>query len=295
MNAIAPPPEPVTCLYTSGQAERLVQISRTTVTLWMTGTTTWSRASSRHGMRCHRRRVTPGVTFEELLTLRVAKGLRRYGFSLPAIRRISLMASATFGCPSPMVTQRFRAEGASLVMALEDSKRFADDPEAPEALLAAHEMIGWQRVFADIVDGALFANVDWEAGRPSRWWPMGHGRSVVLDPRVLAGAPHIETARIPTREIGMAARSSPDFAKVAEEHGITERQVGDAMVFEYEWLNTPGLQKWLQPLAGSAIGEPSAASTATASPAWKRPMRVTGTPAPASAASREGGTASSTS
>jgi uncharacterized protein (DUF433 family) len=309
MNAIAPASKaaaafnadasstapPGVCLYSAAQAERLVQLSRTTVKWWMTGSTNWGRGSTRQGLRGHPRGVTVGLTFEELLTLRVARGLRVSGMSIRAIQRVSQMASAAFGCPNPMVTQRFRAEGANLILAMEDAARLAEDPDVPEALLAMHEMTGWQRVFADIVDGALFANVDWEAGRVARWWPMGHMRSVVLDPHVLGGAPHIETAQIPTLAIATAARASGDFASVAAAYGVTERQVADAMAFESEWLGLNGIQKWLQPPAGSAIGRPSAPSTATASPAWKRPMRVSGTSAPARAASRAGGTASSTS
>lgn len=225
--------------YSARQAGRLTQLSTQTVKLWITGWQNWNNGGSHDGLGGARRRVTPGVTFEEMLTLRVVKTLRASGLNFAAIRRVASMASAEFGCRTPLVTQRFRNEGAQLVLAMEDQQRLTDDPDDPEPQRTSTEVMVWQQVFAEFVDDALFANVDWEAGRVARWWPMGHARSVVVDPRVLAGAPHIETARIPTAAIATAARTSRDVANVAEAHGISEREVSDGVAFEYEWLKAP--------------------------------------------------------
>ena len=209
----------------------------------------------------------PGVTFEEMLTLRVVRGLRASGMRIAAIRRVAFMAAAEFGSPTPLPTQGFRSRGAELVLAMEDAQRTLSDPDAPEVSRPREEVMGWQRVFADIVDHTLFAHVDWHGGCVVRWWPMGHDRPVVVDPRTLDGEPHIATTHVATAAVAAAVRSTGSPMAVAEAKGLSPRQVRHAVFFEDEWTKVTRHQKWLQPPEDSDIDDPSRSDTMTESPA----------------------------
>ena len=68
-------------------------------------------------------------------------------------------------------------------------------------------MLTGQHAFADIVEPFLFANVDWQDDVISRWWPLGLNRSVVLDPHILFGSPHVRDTSIPTATLASAVRA----------------------------------------------------------------------------------------
>jgi uncharacterized protein (DUF433 family) len=239
-----------------------------------------------------------------MLSLRVVRGLREAGLNMPAIRRVAFRAAAAFGNRAPLVTPGFRRDGARIIVAMENAERAIEEPDALEFGMAANELHAWGRVFTDLVEFALFANVEWENGVAARWWPMGQPGSVLIDPNLLAGAPHVGTTRIPTAVIAAAVQAAGGdaaaCAAVARTHGISVEQVHHAVFFQQEWLTTTRYQKWVQPPFAKASGKPAASNTVTpGGPGWKRPIQVTGTPTraatSASPASRTGGTASSSS
>jgi hypothetical protein len=302
-------PRPDSRLYSLKQAARLAQLCPPTAKRWITGAKHWNEGAILGGRRSAGAAYRPAarlpdLTFREMLTLRVVRGLREAGLTMPAVRRVAFRAAAEFGSQTPLVTMGFRRHGARIVLAMEDAERAIEDPEAFDAVRAMNEVDGWHRVFTDLVEFALFANVEWQNGLPSRWWPMGRQGFVLVDPDSVGGAPHVGSAQIPTAVIAAVVQAAGGDqgarAAVAATHAISMEQVHAAVFFEQEWLTTTRRQKWVQPPFAKASGKPASSSTATpCAPAWKRPMRVTGTPAraadSANAASRAAGTASSTS
>lgn len=102
------------------------------------------------------------------------------------------------------------------------------------------EVLTGQRAFADVVDPSLFANVEWDEDFAARWWPMGKERSVILDPAVSFGAPHIASTRVPTAALAAAVRAEGGGEAAAEIvatwYGVEPAEVADALQFETEWL-----------------------------------------------------------
>jgi uncharacterized protein (DUF433 family) len=232
-------------IYRLTDAARLTQYCICTVRRWAVGTRYRHQGEIRYSngmIGCAPRWIggTPYVTFKQLLSFRVVKGLRRAGLNLKAIRRIALMAAADSGEPTPFALQRFRIDGARGFLALDHSRRVAAQPEAAPFTLDPREVGNWQAVFVEMIDHAVFRDVDWLAGRPLRWWPMGHDRSVVLDPGVMGGMPHVAGARVLTTTLATEMRNlcggEAAMPTVAAAHGITPRQVRDAVYFETEWL-----------------------------------------------------------
>jgi uncharacterized protein (DUF433 family) len=178
------------------------------------------------------------LTFLDMLTLRVVRGLCGAGVQMPTVRRVAEIAEVRFVHPTPLVTRRFRDEGADLFTALESAQRTHRYPDdASESEPDSIEAWTWRQIFADVLERSLFGQIDWGDDVPARWWPMGRARSVVIDPCVLTGAPHLATARVPTAVIAAdMSDHGGDEAAVAAARGVSVEQVRDALSFETEWL-----------------------------------------------------------
>jgi uncharacterized protein (DUF433 family) len=234
--------DPCAPIYSMGQAAQLAQLVLPTAKRWL------DAKDDRHkgGLVRLSRGVGPldrsydshsRLSFQEMLTLRVVKVLRRHGLSLPAIKRVAAMAAAEGGSSTPLVTPRFCRVGARLFLADDDADWSEADPEAPER--DDQESLYWQDAFTDLLERGVFQQVDWEDGLAVRWWPQGRARGVVIDPCILGGMPHITTTWKRTRTIALAVRAAGrSCALVAEEQGISVRQVRDAVAFETEWFET---------------------------------------------------------
>ena len=180
------------------------------------------------------------LTFPEMLTLRLVKGFRGAGLSLPTIKRVAAVAAADFGTVTPFVTRRFRTDGRRVFVELQETGAANDEPALPRRERELVDILTRQREFADIVEPSLFQNVDWRDDIAARWWPLGPGRAVVLDPAALFGAPHIRQTRVPTDALAATVQAEgggdPAIAAVADWYGVSSEQVRDAVEFETVWL-----------------------------------------------------------
>jgi uncharacterized protein (DUF433 family) len=243
-------PAPPTChlpLYTLRRAAMLAQIDRITAQRWDRGYT------MRYGGQSFR---VPGVigqpgdpvgrerrlSFTQMLTLRLIRCLRLAGISLYVIRRVAQLAAFEFGGATPLVTHRFRTEGAILFLLREDACHDFDDPDLPPRSQDAEEVWVWRRVFADFVEPGLFRHIDWAADGARRWWPMGHAGSIVIDPAILSGAAHVGGTGIATARIAAYVRNAGGDARAlaaaATRHGLSLEQARAADRFEAVWFRT---------------------------------------------------------
>jgi uncharacterized protein (DUF433 family) len=231
-------------LYSLPRAARLAQLCRVTARRWLSGKIlqddgTVRRVPSVIGRPASRARRA-GVTFHEMLALRLIKGLRMAGLEIRAIRRAGTMAVDPLGNPRLLITKRLLVDGAHAFLAADYAHRFYTDIDVPESERDPSALIGWQHVFADIVERVLFRYLDWEDGVAARWWPLGRDRFVVVDPLILSGAPHVAATQVSTRVVAAAVRAEGDndaaFETVAQAYGISARQVREAVRFESEWM-----------------------------------------------------------
>ena len=245
MNAHAHNPAVGHGLYPLPEAARLAQLDTRTARRWAEGyefTYHGQRLQSPGVMELALPPLSGGVdlTFSEMLTLRLVKSFRGQGLNLRTIKRVAQVAAREYGTPTPFVSRRFRTDGRNIFVELQQTAPSNDEPAMPRRERQLIEVLSRQHQFAEIVEPSLYQNVEWVDDIAARWWPLGTGHAVVLDPSIMFGAPRIAKTRLSTVAIAAAVRAEGGGTKgiqaAADWHGIPHEQVRDAVKFETEWL-----------------------------------------------------------
>lgn len=175
-----------------------------------------------------------GLTFEELLTLRLVRAFREKGLGLPTIKKAAQVALTQFGIENPFVSKAFRSDGRKVFLELE---RRGDLPGGERLMV---DTLTGQQQFKDLVEPSLFQNVVFLGDRPNEWFPLGPGHTVVVRPDRVFGAPHVADSGIRTDVIAqaVAAEGGGDAAVaiVADWFGLPQASVQDAVAAEAKWL-----------------------------------------------------------
>jgi uncharacterized protein (DUF433 family) len=219
-------------IYSRSEVAHLLRMTPSRVTRWIRGYSYWAR--SRPGRRTSQPavvRVRPPrssdlvvLSFVELMELRFVRALVSppIGFSLQSVRRAAEIAAELFGTPHPFATGRIRHDGSKLLALLSDDT-LVELTRQHEQLLASHVIEPFLR---DV-------EFDDTTALASRWWPLGRGVPVVLDPAISFGAPVVEGTATRTDTVALLA-SHVDAASAAESYGIPIDAVGAAIRFEKE-------------------------------------------------------------
>jgi hypothetical protein len=75
------------------------------------------------------------------------------------------------------------------------------------------DLIQRQHVFSQVMESFLKRLEYEEAGRLLRWFPLGKGTPVVLDPRFSFGAPTVLGSGVPTVSLDRAQRAAVEFER----------------------------------------------------------------------------------
>ncbi len=219
-------------LYTPAEAARLLGVPSTTLRRWLVG---YSYPLARGSRRASFPVVAGGrgidpelrtVTFLDLVELLVVKGFRNEGVPLKHIRIAAEEARDIFQTDHPLATEHLETDGRHIFGRLQDEWGFP-------GLVSLSERGQW--VFAEAVEGYLRQiDYDLETQLAIRWWPAGRDGSVVIDPKIAFGAPHIADTGVPTTALyePIAARDEPDV--VARWFGLDPEQVEAAVRYERE-------------------------------------------------------------
>jgi uncharacterized protein (DUF433 family) len=245
MNEHVPSPMLGIGLYPLSEAAKLAQLDAQTTRRWAEGYDFRYRGELRHSPGVMGLALEPiggrrDLTFPEMLTLRLVKGFRGAGLTLRTIKRVAEVAAADYGTATPLVTRRFRTDGRNVFIELQAARPDLDAPAFPARERQRINVLSRQREFGEIVEPSLFQNLEWDDDLAARWWPLGRSRSVMVDPRTLFGAPHIEGTRVPTAAVAATVRAEGSDAEaiafVADWHGISPAQTKDAVEFETRWF-----------------------------------------------------------
>jgi uncharacterized protein (DUF433 family) len=170
---------------------------------------------------------TIAVSFLELMELlTVRRFVEEEGIPLQTVRVAWGHAAKAFKTPHPFANRRVFTDRGQIFMALEDG------PATPDVLEISSRKRPFQVIAGPIFEQSLKEiDFDEETELARRWWPRGKHTPIVLDPRVVFGAPAIEGTRIPTDVVaGIALASSPDEA--ASAYGLSAQIVQAAVEFE---------------------------------------------------------------
>ncbi len=173
------------------------------------------------------------ITFVELVELLYVQAFRRAGVSLRAIREASAVAARLFGADHPFALRQVYADAGSFLYGLVGEK----DGSAALVELRGHgqqEILSFVRPYLTLLD---FDRDD----LVRRWWPMGRGGGVVVDPAIAFGAPPVEEAGIRTATLARAfdaehpASAERTVERVAWTYEVEPRHVETALAFR-RWL-----------------------------------------------------------
>ena len=164
--------------------------------------------------------------FHDLLEVRVVHAFRRYGVSLPTIRKACQHAHEYFERPYPFTCQRFLTDGRTVFAEILEQ---AGETEDTKLLDIARK----QYVFEKVVRPSLYAGIEYDAsGSAQRWFPVDRKRRIVLDPARNFGKPILTASGVPTETLFSAYRVEQDSRWVAAIYEVPVADVEAAIRYE---------------------------------------------------------------
>lgn len=165
----------------------------------------------------------PALDFGDLIEVRFLNAFRSYGVSWKAIRIAAESARELLGRHHPFSSRIFKTDGRTI---LADVVGRGED----RFLL---DLVRNQYEFERIISPLLYEGIEFGGhDEPERWWPLGAGRAVVLDPARAFGAPIAALEGVPTRVLAEAVAAEGSIPLVAELYDVAQTSVEDAVEFE---------------------------------------------------------------
>jgi len=166
-------------LYTIREASRLAEVSPQTVQRWISG----YEASRKHMSPVFGDPIeSPLVSFLELAEIVTVSKFRRKKVPLERVRSAHKIARAQMGLEYPFASLRLEVFVRHIVIVPSESN--------PWSSLAVLDSPGvW--TLPGIVSELLHQGFEYKDDLASRWFPLGKGVPIVVDPRYAAGVPTI--------------------------------------------------------------------------------------------------------
>lgn len=209
-------------VYTTQEAARYAQAAPSTARRWVKGYEYETRYGTKAGAPVSSHQGDRFLTFEDLVEVAAIAAAIRAGVSLQRIRAAVDYARELFHVDRPLLLETFLTDGQDLFLHELDVKA-----EADRHLNASQ---AGQIAFPYIAE--VLRHLDYEAGRPVRWWPRGKDGSIVVDPRVAFGQPILWARGIRTETVLDRFMAGERIEEIADEFGLTPDDVEDALRFE---------------------------------------------------------------
>lgn len=206
--------------YHYAEADRLAGVSRGTSRRWLEGHTyRGSEGALMVRPLVMVREGTPrAVSFIDLVEIAAVGRLRERGFSLRQIREIAENCRTHLGVERPFPALRFKVAGGDA---------FVDHPENLPEMGRRRGQLAWTEVLEPFLQ-----DLDYSFDVASRWWPMGRGCPVVIDPEYGFGLPVVAGSGVRT-EILLERFQAGDLSQqIAEDFNLDPVEVERALQFE---------------------------------------------------------------
>jgi len=213
-------------LYTAPEASRLSHVSTGRIRRWLKGYT----FETKSGLHASRPVVTSvlqspdgslTLSFLDLQEIRFVHGFLEAGVRWKTLRRIHEKAEQHLGS-YPFSRGNFVTDGRLILLDLApkvDDGAFLD-------LLSSQ--ISFKSVLAPCVATLKFS----DDGQAAEWWPLGKGKSVVLNPGRSFGQPIVDREGVPTSILARLYKVEQSFPRVARWFDVSERAVRHAVEYE---------------------------------------------------------------
>ena len=212
-------------LYTLSDAGRLLHVTPGTVKRWSFG---YSRRGvgyeppiatevpPRNGVRV--------LTFLELVELMFIRGFLEAGVSWNKVRKAALTAARLLHDERhPFAMKKWFVDPAGIYLKL--------GREFDEEILV--EVAGDAQVAIEAALQPYLHQLEFDvSGLAQRWYPLGFGRPIVLDPRRAVGAPIVESGGVRTDLIAEMHSAGDTVSQIAAWYDLEEFEVAAALEFE---------------------------------------------------------------
>lgn len=159
--------------------------------------------------------------FRDLVELRTIDAFRRAGLSLQQLRRAYQTAQKIVGEERPFSSARFKTDGKKLYLQI---VRGTGEPDLIDLLSRQHN-------FNTVVDPSL-KHFEYDEMEAVRWWPAAGRKLVVIDPKRAFGRPIVASTGVSTNAVSDAYALEQSYSRVANDFGISEKEVRAAVDFE---------------------------------------------------------------
>jgi uncharacterized protein (DUF433 family) len=212
-------------IYSVPEAARLTGVSASRIRRWMKGYSFKSAGRTRQSppVWAGQLPVIEGelaLGFLDLIEVRFVEAFLKRGVRWSTLRKAEARGRELFDTTHPFATKNFRTDGRGIFAELGGRR----DP-------ALIELASSQLAFSQVIAPSL-AGVDFERDEAVRWWPLGAGKRVVIDPARSFGQPIVAAEGVPTAVLARAVEAEGDEQFVARTYRVSPRSVRHAVEFE---------------------------------------------------------------
>jgi uncharacterized protein (DUF433 family) len=162
------------------------------------------------------------LSFLDLMELRFVKVLREHGLSFHKVRSAANRAAEMLNTHHPFASYRFFTDRKTIFL------RIAKEQNDPELLDIVKRQYGIERIISPL----LLDDVEFAEDFPSRWYPAGKGRGVIMDPGFSFGQPIVAQCHIRTSVLYASFLAEGSIEKAAKWYEVDSSAVKQAVDFE---------------------------------------------------------------
>lgn len=221
MDAQNTPPQRVDRpLYSFADADHLAGVSRGTSRRWLKGYT----YRTTDGAVVQLPPVTTGVdrdgavSFIDLIEVVAIGRLKSLKLTLSEIRKIVAECQEDLGYSRPLTSLKFKTDGKETFVSL------------GEQLVGLRKRRG-QRAWNELL-APFLEEVDYRDAYASRWWPMGRGKPIVIDPDYGFGLPVVDNSGVRTEILLERFAAGDSIEQIADDFNLRAADVEDAIRYE---------------------------------------------------------------
>jgi uncharacterized protein (DUF433 family) len=162
------------------------------------------------------------LSFLDLVELRFVQAFRSHGVGWKSIRTAAVRAAEILGSGHPFASMKVYSDTRDILALIADA---VGDSSLVNLVRDQYEM-------ESVVMPALRKALDFENDLAVRWWPLGRGLPVVLDPHRNFGRPTVAHSGVPTRILAEAAKAGQSVEAISDWYEVTSGEVRAAVRFE---------------------------------------------------------------
>ena len=214
-------------IYSVSEAARLTGIDSRSISRWARGYYYPRRGTLRRSPPVFEADFEPfegrySLSFLDLMELRFVKAFRSHGLSFYKIRIASTRAASILATHHPFASRRFFTDRKTIFM------RIAEEEKDAQLLDIVRGQYGIEKILSPL----LIENVEYGNEFPTRWYPMGKERGILIDPGHSFGQPIVAQCWVRTAVLYTAFRAEGSIKKAAKWYEVDPSAIRQAVDFE---------------------------------------------------------------